>query len=714
MEIGMLEAASEALNQMASWQVMLALMVGVAVGVLNGAMPGGAVPSLVVLLGFAYGQDPYIALPLAVGMVATVSTGDTLPAVLLGMPGSTSGQATILDGNPLARQGKAGVALSAAYFASMIGGIVGGIFLFITIPAARTVVNSFSAAEFFVLGLVAVGVVGIVSSGALVRGLMAGCLGLLIALVGFDDSTGVQRLTFGFDYLWDGFHIVPVVIGLFALPEFFDMLIGNVAVSRQSTAEVSTASQRLEGMRAVLKNWPLVFRSAGLGVFVGVLPGIGGSLAQWLAYASARQTVKGGTETFGTGDVRGVIAPESSNNAVDGGQLVPTLFFGVPGSVGMAIFLGLLVILDVQPGPSMLNENLSLTLTIAFSLVLANILGTGLALGFTPTLTRIAFVPPNILVPIILAIMTIAAFQASFRIQDLVVMLGFGGLGYFMKTFGWPRPPIVISVILGGIVEKYYGIASKTFGMISLDSSKPIGIDFGLFSRIPVLLIILIALGTAGYTLWMQRNVGRTQEAQFQENTTGESIDGKGTAIPKPSLKERLTLTPSGAFIGLMAIAFGYSLYSSYSWTEEAAKLPRIITTTGLILVAIYVARHLLFPSTSKRRILDIGRTVTDDSTLVLLIRTFKALGTTVGLIFAIWLIGFQIALPTYVFLFLRIFGRVRWWIALLWSAFFLVLIYGFFDLIIHIAWIDPVLENVIPIADVLKGRETITEFFRN
>ncbi|HCH36127.1 MAG TPA: hypothetical protein DEU64_05655, partial [Dehalococcoidia bacterium] len=378
MEIGMLEAASEALNQMASWQVMLALMVGVAVGVLNGAMPGGAVPSLVVLLGFAYGQDPYIALPLAVGMVATVSTGDTLPAVLLGMPGSTSGQATILDGNPLARQGKAGVALSAAYFASMIGGIVGGIFLFITIPAARTVVNSFSAAEFFVLGLVAVGVVGIVSSGALVRGLMAGCLGLLIALVGFDDSTGVQRLTFGFDYLWDGFHIVPVVIGLFALPEFFDMLIGNVAVSRQSTAEVSTASQRLEGMRAVLKNWPLVFRSAGLGVFVGVLPGIGGSLAQWLAYASARQTVKGGTETFGTGDVRGVIAPESSNNAVDGGQLVPTLFFGVPGSVGMAIFLGLLVILDVQPGPSMLNENLSLTLTIAFSLVLANILGTGL------------------------------------------------------------------------------------------------------------------------------------------------------------------------------------------------------------------------------------------------------------------------------------------------------------------------------------------------
>ena len=186
-----------------------------------------------------------------------------------------------------------------------------------------------------------------------------------------------------------------------------------------------------------------MFRSAGLGVFVGVLPGIGGSLAQWLAYASARQTVRGGTETFGTGDIRGVIAPESANNAVDGGQLVPTLFFGVPGSVGMAIFLGLLIILGLQPGPSMLNENLPLTLTIAFSLVLANAFATGLALGFTPVLTRIAFVPPNVLVPIVLGVMTIAAFQANVSIYDLVTMLVFGGLGYFMKTYGWPRPPIV-------------------------------------------------------------------------------------------------------------------------------------------------------------------------------------------------------------------------------------------------------------------------------
>ncbi len=736
----MLEAAGEALAQLASWQVMLALFVGVTVGVLNGAMPGGAVPSLVVLLGFAYGLDPYIALPLAIGMVATVPTGDTLPAVLLGMPGSTSGQATILDGNPLARQGKAGVALSAAYFSSLLGGVVGAMFLFATIPVARTVVNSFSAAEFFTLGLVAIAVVGVVSSGALLRGLIAGAFGLLIASVGFDDSTGVQRLTFGADYLWDGVSIVPVVIGLFALPEFFDMVVSDVAIARQTSGQSDTARQRLEGMGAVLRNWLLVLRSAAMGVFVGVLPGIGGSLAQWLSYASARQTVRGGTETFGTGDVRGVIAPESANNAVDGGQLVPTLFFGVPGSVGMAIFLGLLVILGLQPGPQMLNENLSLTLTIAFSLVLANVFATGLALGFTPLLTRIAFVPPNILVPIVLGVMTIAAFQASVSIYDLVVMLAFGGLGYFMKTYGWPRPPIVIAIILGGIIERFYGISIVTFGLS------------GIFTRLPVIAIILIAVGTGAYTLWMQRSVSRTrvrQQAEMEARgigasatssaatvSGGEDVDaggegaapaastgaeaeagaepvapGRGSLLRMPA-REQLLPSGSGVFIALLAVAFGYALWQSFGWTEQAARLPRVISIAGLGLTGIYLLKHLFLPSESRSRILDIGRTETGEARSVIRIRTVKALGSTVAFIAGIWVFGFQIAVPAYVWLYLKIFGRVRWWTATLWAVAFLVLIYGFFDLIIHIAWIDPLLEGALP--DILKGRATITEFWRD
>ncbi len=721
----MFSAGGEAIGEMAAWQPLLALLVGVTVGVLNGAMPGGAVPSLIVLLGFAYGLDPYIALPLAVGMVATVPTGDTLPAVLLGMPGSTSGQATILDGNPLARRGRAGVALSAAYFSSLLGGIIGAVFLFLTIPVARPVVNTFSAAEFFVLGLVAIAVVGVVSSGALLRGLMAGAFGLLIASVGYDDATGAHRLTFGQDYLWDGIHVIPVVIGLFALPEFFDMVVSDVSIARHAgAAQADASAQRREGMGAVLRNWLLVIRSAAMGVFVGLLPGIGGSLAQWLSYASARQTVRGGTETFGTGDIRGVIAPESANNAVDGGQLVPTLFFGVPGSVGMALFLGLLIILDVRPGPDMLNNQLPLTMTIAFSLVMANVLATGLALGFTPLLTRIAFVRPNVLVPIILAVMTIAAFQANRAIHDLLVMLAFGALGYFMKSHGWPRPPIIIAVILGGIIERFYGISSGAFEWVNF--SDPMD---GVFTRPAVLLIIAVAVGTAAYTVRMQRSVNRTmmrQEAEFaaraEQGAPPPPAGGSGEspaagAAPaaeprrRPPLRELLRPTPSGVFIALLAVAFAFTLQQSFGWTGEAARLPRVITVVGLALVAAYAAVHILFPSSSASRIMDIGRTQTDAERAVVLQRTVKAIGSTFALVGAIWLIGFQIAIPVYVFLYLLIFGRVRLWAALLWLALFLALIYGFFDLVIHIPWIDPVLGDFLP--DILKGRETITGFWR-
>lgn len=731
----MFDAGGDALGSLVgAWPPwpLLALAVGVIVGVLNGAMPGGAVPSLIVLLGFAYGLDPYIALPLAIGMVATVPTGDTLPAVLLGMPGSTSGQATILDGNPLARRGRAGVALSAAYFASLLGGVIGAVFLFAVIPVARPVVNTFSAAEFFVLGLVAIAVVGVVSSGALLRGLMAGAFGLLIASIGYDDATGVQRLTFGVDYLWDGIHIIPVVIGLFALPEFFDLIVSDVSIARRASAQQSDASgQRREGMFAVLRNWFLVIRSAAMGVFVGLLPGIGGSLAQWLSYASARQTVRGGTETFGTGDIRGVIAPESANNAVDGGQLVPTLFFGVPGSVGMALFLGLLIILDVRPGPDMLGRQLPLTLTIAFSLVMANVFATGLALGFTPVLTRIAFVRPNVLVPIILAIMTVAAFQANRSIYDLLVMLAFGALGYFMKTYGWPRPPIIIAVILGGIIERYYRISTVAFG---LD---------GIFTRPAVIIILLIAVGTAGYTVWMQRSVGRTlakQEAEFaaraaapaepppppaggsgDEPSDSAKSGGKAEAKPaepaapgaKPApapsasiFKRRLRPTASGWFIAALGAAFAYTLWQASNWSEDGARLPRVVVIAGLALVALYAVKHLLTASSGGGRIMDIGRTLTDDDRGVLLRRTAKALGTTVGLVAAIWLIGFQIALPLYVTLYLLAFGRVHWSFAAAWGVAFVALIYLFFDKVICIPWIDPVLGDLLP--DILVGRARI------
>ncbi|MDA0799361.1 MAG: tripartite tricarboxylate transporter permease [Chloroflexi bacterium] len=703
----MLEAAGVALSHIASWQVLLALGAGTIIGVLSGALPGGAVPTLVVLLGFAYGMDPFIALPLAIGMVSTVPTGDTLPAVLLGIPGSTSGQATILDGNPMARQGRAGVALSAAYFASLIGGVVGAIFLLITIPVARPVVNSFGAAEFFILGLVAIMVVGVVSSGALLRGLMVGAIGLLISTVGFDAGSGIARSTFGVDYLWSGIHIVPVVIGLFALPEFIDMIISDQPIARSAGSDLmkQANSGRREGMNEVLHNWPLVFRSAGLGVFVGLLPGIGGSLAQWLAYASARQTVSGGTKTFGTGDVRGVIAPESANNAVDGGSLVPTLFFGVPGSVGMAIFLGFLVILGLQPGPSMLDEHLDLTMTIVFALVLANVFATSLALAFTPWLAKIAFVRPNVLVPLAFATLSLAAFQANFQIADLLVMLAFGFVGFFMKTYGWPRPPIIIAVVLGPIVDKFYSIASQTYG-------------WEMFTRIPVIAILSLAIVTGAYTVWVQRKVTSQTPLPDGEGDIADLVAVAAApepAAPHRSLKAKLRPTANGVFVAFAGVAFIYFLAISQwcgsldfchgkDWPLTAARLPFLASIAGIIVVTLYALVHLIqAPSTGERKIMDIGRTKTGDDRSTVLRRTLKALGSTVGFVFSIWLVGFQITVPIYIFLYLWIFGQTRWWQALIGSLLFVFILYFFFDNVIHVTWSDPIFGGIIP--DILKGK---------
>jgi putative tricarboxylic transport membrane protein len=721
----MFESAGTAFQDILTFQAVLALLAGTIVGILSGALPGGAVPTLVVLLGFSYGMDPTIALPLAIGMISTVPTGDTLPAVLLGMPGSTSGQATILDGNPLAKQGKAGVALSAAYFASLIGGVIGAAVLFVTIPVARPVVNSFGAAEFFILGIVAIAVVGVVSSGALLKGLMVGAMGLLVSVIGFDPSSGVARSTFDYDYLWSGIHIVPLVIGLFALPEFIDMVISDSPIAQGARGDMmkQATSGRREGMAHVLHNWPLVLRSAGLGVFVGILPGIGGSLAQWLAYASARQTVKGGTQTFGTGDIRGVIAPESANNAVDGGQLIPTLFFGVPGSVGMAIFLGFLVVLGLQPGPSMLDpdQNLNLTLTIVFSLVVANVFATSLALGFTPILAKIAFVPPNVLVPLVLTVLTMAAFQANFAIQDLIVMLFFGGLGFFMKTYGWPRPPIIISVVLGGIIEKFYGITSQTYG-------------WSMFQRIPVLAILAITIGTGAYTVWIQRSVARNRAAQELEKGSLSAVPdisgGRDESEPhRPvSLPFRARLAPNsnGVFIAILGAFFVYFLALSTDWLNwlfadwspleaakssdwplSAARLPRLVSIAGASLVAIYAVVHLSHERNDQTsHIMDIGRASVDLPRKILIRRTIKAIGTTVGLVLAIWLIGFQIAIPGYVMLYLWIFGKARWWAILIAGAVFIVLLYGFFDLVINVTWLRPQLEAITP--DILEGEVTL------
>jgi putative tricarboxylic transport membrane protein len=460
-------SALDALQHLATPTIFASLVLGVGLGLITGALPAGAnLPVLVVLMGFAFHLDPFVGVAIVIGHLAVGGTTDPIPCILMGIPGSASAQATVLDGYPLARKGRAGYALSVAYTASLMGGLIGAAGLLLSIPVARQVLKVFGSPEFFILGLMGIAVVGIVSSGALLRGLLAGCLGLTLALVGTDPVRGVTRATLGWEFLWDGFGLVPAIVGLFAIPEILNLVVSGSPIAKVDMDRMlkSVNEGRKEGILEAWHHKWLVVRSSLVGLFIGMLPGVGGAAAHWMAYAQARQTEKGGTKTFGTGDIRGVIAPESANNSIDGGILIPTLTFGIPGSGGMAIFLGFLILLGFQPGPIMLENNMNVVLFIVLCLALANVMATIVALGFTPQLARIASVPPNVLGPLILSLLAISVFQATDDLRSFVMVGFFALLGWFMKRYGWPRPPILISLVLAKGLEKYLSLSMNTFG----------------------------------------------------------------------------------------------------------------------------------------------------------------------------------------------------------------------------------------------------------
>lgn len=493
---------------------LLALVLMIPIAIASGLMPGGGLPFLVVVLAFATELDAFIALPVVIGYMAANDLTEPIPSILLGIPGARSSQATILDGYPLARQGYAGYALGASYTSSLIGGLIGGVALLAVLPFARQLLTLFGEAEFFLLALLGVASVGIVSAGALVKGLLVACLGLFIGMIGFVNIAQETRATFGLDYLYDGVNIVPVVVGLFAIPEIADLVISNTPVAKERLSDMLKEGNRdvSRGMREALRHKWLITRSSLIGVFIGAMPGLGPTPAHWLAYAQARQTEKGAAQTFGTGDIRGVIAPESSNNSTDGGVLMPTLIFAIPGSAPMAIVLGFLFIVGIQPGAAMVDpdQNLNLTLSLVYVIVLANILVVPVVLRFSPLLTKVAAIPPLVLAPVVIAIVTLSAFQANLDISDLTTMAVFAALGMFMKAYAWPRPPILIAIVLAGPLETYMSIAIQTQGISMVWQPGFLG-------------ILAVVAAAVYFSLRVQRAAQRLQERTLaSEAANGE------------------------------------------------------------------------------------------------------------------------------------------------------------------------------------------------
>ena len=462
----MLEAAIDAAQRLFSPGPLLAMLIMLPISLISGMMPGGNLPVAVIVLGFAGYLDPWITVTAVVFFLAASDITEPVPSILMGIPGARSAQATILDGYPMAQRGEAGIALGASYMCTLVGGVIGALALLLALPLSRELLRLFGSAEFFMLSLLGLLCVAIVSSGAFVKGMLTASFGLAIAMIGFSPVTGAVRADFGIGYLWDGVPLVPIVVGLFALPEAIDLVVANTPIARARLDVMLREANRdvYRGMREALNHKWLLVRSSLIGTFVGMMPGVGSSGAHWIAYAQARQTEKGGVESFGKGDVRGVIAADSANNSVDGGTLIPTVVFGIPGSGGMAILLAILVISGVQPGPAMLTRHLDLTISLVYIVALANIVVVPIMLFAAPLITRIAAIPPNVLAPIVIGIVTLAAYQATYSVEDLFLVLAFTVLGVFMKRYGWPRPPILIAVVLAEIVEKFLWLSINTYG----------------------------------------------------------------------------------------------------------------------------------------------------------------------------------------------------------------------------------------------------------
>ena len=367
----MIESALAALSSLADPSLLLMLVAGVVAGLIMGLIPGlGGTGAVAILLPVTFGMDPSSALALLIGALAVVHTSDTVAAVLLGAPGSASASVTMLDGYSMAKKGQAARALSLAFLSSMAGGILGAVGLTLAIPLARPLVLSFGAPELFMLTILGVSLAAVLSRGNVAKGLTAGLLGLLLGMVGTSPTTAEQRFTFGSLFLGDGLSLVAVALGIFGLAE----IASRVGQRNKPGEEVKLGGGWFAGIKEWLGYWTHVMRGALIGIWAGVLPGVGATAGTWLAYGQVVATAKDKTK-FGKGDPRGIVGPESANNSVEAGDLIPTLLFGIPGGVPSAMLLGMLLTYGIQPGPAIVTDHLDLVYLIVWCFAIASVLG---------------------------------------------------------------------------------------------------------------------------------------------------------------------------------------------------------------------------------------------------------------------------------------------------------------------------------------------------
>lgn len=450
----MLESTAAALQFLFTPSGVLFLCVGVLIGLVFGVMPGlGGTTAIALLMPLTFTLEPNQAMLLMGGIMGAVSAGGSVSAILINTPGTAPNAATCFDGYPLAQQGKAGLAIGAAAGASTIGGLIGLFTLIAVMPVMKGIVLLFGPPEYFMLAVLGLAAIAVSTGGRFLRGLIAGAVGLMLAFVGYDTVGGGVRFTMGSNYLWDGIQLVPALTGLFAVSEMIALSVSGGTIAKEGAQD--RVSSVWKGVRLALRHWKTTLQGSAIGTVIGAVPGLGGTVAAFLSYTAAMQISKS-PETFGKGNIEGVIGPEASNNSKDGGALIPTLSFGIPGSAEMAVFLGVLVLHGIQPGPMLLLEHEGVMFSLILALLASTLLSNLVVLAVARPLAVITRIDVHVLVPVVIAVALAGVYALRETVGDVVLAGLFGVLGYLMIRFRYPRVTLVIALILGELAERSY------------------------------------------------------------------------------------------------------------------------------------------------------------------------------------------------------------------------------------------------------------------
>ena len=609
----MFDSIGQSLATMGDPLYWLAVVVAVALSVGVGLIPGisgTVVMALMVPFVVFTIDDPAIGLVMLATVTGVNNTLDSIPAVLVGLPGGAT-QVTYLEGHQLARRGMAAHTLGAVYGVSMLGGIFGAIVLALSIPVMKPFILRFSFAEVAAMALFGIAMVALLSKGAMVRGLAAGLIGMLLGTIGVDPLTGWERYTFGEFHLYQGLPIVATIIGVFVLPEMIDLSMTREPVAAQGA--ITSNREVFRGFVYGVKRWRMLIRQSIFGVFVGAIPGVGSGVIDWLAYAFGIAFTKDKSQ-FGKGSLEGVLFAESAQNSKEGGQAIPTLALGIPGGPAWAIVIVAMLFYNVAPGPDMLGRNAHITITLVATLAIANVMVTGLGLVATGQLARLTRVPYPVIGSVVIPVAVVAAFLNTRLWQAVGLTFAFCIVGLLMKRLQWPRPPLVLGFILGPIFEGNLRFALGFEGNL-----------WGVVTR-PVMLILLVLLvvfvaGLNLATARSEREVAR-QNADSLDPRLGipaeRSAQGVGTVTTPATWMRRMVgleraewrienvlrwenLFPVGVLI-ILGVAFWMAL----DFGPKAGMVPRWLCGGAIVMVAFQLVRQSLTPR-GTAEIMDLG-----------------------------------------------------------------------------------------------------------